>query len=359
MFRLDRDSGGARTRKDHGPKQLWNGRGLQQLNGMRVYISEVRWKMRVRNGLVATSLLGLSIAVANYASAQETPAQPPAATGVQTPAAPKSPVPRATQSNPHRVGGFVPGQKRPPGDPAQIARGKLLFGIHCRACHGADLRGGDLGGPNLLRSQVALTDQDGELIVPIIEGSRQKMGMPAIGLGIPDAKAVAAYVRSVVETIGVQGKPPDEGRPAPSILVGNASEGKAYFAVKCSGCHSATGDLQGIATKISDPKKLQTAWVAGGQRGDDSGTTPGAPTARSVTAVITLPSGATVGGQLIQIDDFLVTVALADGTEQTFDRNGDVPKVVVHDPMKTHRDLLSEYTDKDIHDVTAYLVTLK
>ena len=119
----------------------------------------------------------------------------------------------------------MPGQKRPPGDPAQIARGKTLYGIDCRGCHGADLRGGDLGGPNLLRSQVALSDRNGELIVPIIHGARQNMGMPAIDLNDADANAVAAYVRSVIETIKGQGAPPSAGREVPSILVGNASEG--------------------------------------------------------------------------------------------------------------------------------------
>src|SRR4051812_32576553 len=89
-----------------------------------------------------------------------------------------------------RRGGFVPGQQRPPGDPVQIARGKTLYGIACTSCHGADLRGGDMGGPNLLRSQVALSDQNGELIVPIIQGSRQNAGMPAIAMSPEDAKAV-------------------------------------------------------------------------------------------------------------------------------------------------------------------------
>jgi len=257
------------------------------------------------------------------------------------------------------AGQFVPGQKRPPGNPAQIARGKTLFDINCRGCHGADLRGGDMGGPNLLRSQVALSDQDGELIIPIIEGSRQNMGMPAIGISTDDAKAVAAYVRSVIGTIGSQGKPPGAGKEAPSILVGNASEGKSYFSVKCSGCHSATGDLQGIATKIADPKTLQTTWVAGGGRSARYAAASGAPSRRTVTAAVTAASGETVEGRLIGIDDFLVTVELADGTTRSFRRNGDVPKVVVHDPMKVHRDLWAEYTDKDIHDVTAYLVTLK
>ena len=80
---------------------------------------------------------------------------------------------------------------------------------------------------------------------------------------------------------------------------------------------------------------------------------------RTVTVTITTASGETVEGRLARIDDFLVTVVLADGTVRTFRREGDVPKVDVHDPMKPHRDLLAVYTDKDIHDLTAYLVTLK
>lgn len=254
----------------------------------------------------------------------------------------------------HRKGGFVPGQKRAPENPGQVSRGKTLYEINCRGCHGPDLRGGDLGGPNLLRSQVALSDLHGELIVPIIQGARQSMGMPKIGISVADSEAVAAYVRSVIQTIQGQGAPPTEREP-PNIVIGNASEGKSYFAVKCSGCHSATGDLHGIATKFSDPKKLQAAWVAGGREQEDQeGMGP-----RTVTAAITLPSGESVTGKLLHIDDFLVAIQLADGTEHSYERTGDSPKVVVHDPMQRHRELLSQYTDKDIHDVTAYLVTLR
>ena len=86
---------------------------------------------------------------------------------------------------------------------------------------------------------------------------------------------------------------------------------------------------------------------------------PDATGRRTATVSVTLPSGESVEGRLIQIDDFLVTVGLADGTVRTFRRDEDVPKVDVHDPMKAHRDLMAVYTDKDIHDVTAYLVTLK
>ena len=302
--------------------------------------------VQVKNCLLIALPTLLTIAVADRAAAQTTP---PAS----TPPAASAPTPV------RRAGQLVPGQKRPPGDPAQIARGKTLYGIACTSCHGADLRGGDLGGPNLLRSQVALSDQDGELIVPIIQGGRQNSGMPAVPMSPADAKAVAAYIRSEVGTIGSQGKPPSIGKPAPSILVGDATAGQSYFATKCSSCHSPTGDLAGIATRISDPKLLQNTWVAGG-RGRRFGPTVSAPgSRRTITVTITEPSGESVEGRLVRIDDFLVTVALADGTSRTFRREGDVPKVEVHDPMKTHRDLLAVYTDKDMHDVTAYLVTLK
>lgn len=260
-----------------------------------------------------------------------------------------------------RPGGLVPGQQRRSGDPEQIARGKTLYGIGCTGCHGADLRGGDIGGPNLLRSQVALSDQDGELIGPIIQGSRQSEGMPAVPMSPEDAKAVAAYVRSVIATIGRQGMPPAVGRTAPSVLVGNAAEGKAFFAARCASCHSVTGDLAGIAARIADPKALQNTWVSGGGGGrfGRGPTASGTPSRRTVTATVTLPSGESVEGRLLRIDDFLVSVDVADLGVRTFLRDDNVPKVEVHDPMKAHKDLLSAYTDKDMHDVTAYLATLK
>jgi len=255
------------------------------------------------------------------------------------------------------AGGFVPGQQRPPGDPAQIERGKALYGINCTGCHGADLRGGDMGGPNLLRSQAALSDQDGELIVPIIQGSRQNSGMPAINMSPENAQAVAAYVRSIEATIGRQGTPPSIGVAATNILVGDAREGQAYFTARCASCHSATGDLQGIAARITDPKQLQNLWVSGG-RGGRRGGGGGGDAAQEVMVSVALPSE-TVEGRLVRIDDFYVTVGLADGSQRTIRRTGNTPKVEIKDPMKGHRDLLGMYTDKDMHDVTAYLETLK
>jgi cytochrome c oxidase cbb3-type subunit 3 len=305
--------------------------------------------MQAKNSLVAAHLVGLTIIATTPAMAQGSlPATAP----------PASDTPAAPGASAGRFRGLVPGKQRPPGDPVQIAHGKTLYGVSCTGCHGTDLRGGDMGGPNLLRSQVALSDQNGELILPVIQGSRQDSGMPAIPISPNDGLAVAAYIRSVVSTIGSQGRPPSVGKEAPSIVVGDAGAGQAYFAAKCGTCHSPTGDLKGIAARITDPKTLQTTWVAGGVR--RRRTPVGAPVGpATVTVSVTLPSGESVSGRLIQIDDFLVTVGLIDGTMRTFRREQDVPKVEVHDPMKAHRDLMAVYTDKDIHDVTAYLVTLQ
>jgi cytochrome c oxidase cbb3-type subunit III len=289
--------------------------------------------MRI-NGLAAATLAALALASAARVTGQGTPATPP------------------------RSAAPFPDRPRPPGDPVVIERGKTLYGVNCRGCHGADLRGGDLGGPNILRSQLLRSDEDGELIMPIIQGSRQSAGMPAIAMSVPDMKAVAAYMRSVTAAVGRQGTPPSIGVEAPSILVGDANAGQAYFAAKCGNCHSPTGDLRGIATRIADPKTLQNTWVAGGRTGRNVPVSD-APSRRTATVVVTMPSGEIVEGRIVRIDDFLVTVGLADGSLRTIRRDGDIPKVDVRDPMKTHRDLLLVYTDKDIHDVTAYLVTLK
>jgi cytochrome c oxidase cbb3-type subunit 3 len=231
--------------------------------------------------------------------------------------------------------------------------------VHCRLCHGSDLRGGEQGGSNLLRSALALNDQDGELIGPVILNGRQNPGqpsMPAIPLLPEDLRAVAAYIHSVQATMRGQGSPP-AGPPVPlNIVVGDARAGEAYFKANCSSCHSPTGDLQGLASRMSDPVQLQNAWVAGGAaRGRGAGASPG----RQRLATVTLPNGQKIEGRLDRIDDFIVVLTTADGFQRSFGRTGEVPAVEVRDPLERHRRMLATYTDRDIHNVTAYLVTLK
>jgi cytochrome c oxidase cbb3-type subunit 3 len=249
-----------------------------------------------------------------------------------------------------------------------IERGRLVYGIHCRACHGVDLRGGDIGGPNLLRSEVMLNDRMGEALLPVVKGSLP--GMNAIALPPDEVTAVAEYIHSVLATARPQGAPPAGPLPELNVLVGNAAEGKVYFDATCSGCHSATGDLQGIGARIASPMQLQNLWVAGGRGGrggggrggrDDGGPAAEAipPSTRDAKVVVSPPNAPKVEGWLDFIDDFSVTVLMADGTRRSFRRVGDVPLVEIMDPLATHKALLQKYTDRDIHNVTAYLVTLK
>ena len=307
--------------------------------------------MRVRDPLIAAVFAGFTIAIGQAVDRQTPAPQTPPTQTPQPP--PETPAGRGQG----RGRAVFPAQQRPPGDPALIERGKALYAVTCSACHGVDLRGGQLGGPNLLRSQLVLNDQQGELLLPVIRGSRAEKGMPPLNMSDDDVKAVAEFIHSVLASSKGQGAPPGSDAPPPDILVGDANAGQVYFASKCSTCHSVTGDLQGIATRVPDAKALQNLWVSGGMgRGGRGGN---AGPRRTVTAAVTLPSGEKIEGDLLRIDDFIVTLRQSDGTVRSIRRDGDRPKVDVKDPLEPHRTLLTVYTDKDMHDVTAYLVTLK
>ena len=286
---------------------------------------------------IATVLLGLAISLGAQA-----PAQAPAGG-------------RQGGGNPNAT---FPAQQRPPGDPALIARGRNIYDISCRSCHGADLRGGDLGGPNLLRSQLVLNDQQGELMRPVIREGRSTPGisaMPPLALSDDDIRAIAEYVHSVLATARGQGSPPAGAPVELNILVGNAAAGQAFFQARCASCHTATADLKGIASRIPDPKELQNTWVRG-----RAGRGGGSPSPRRQVRVrVTEPSGARVEGRLVRLDDFFVSLIQDDGEQRSFTRRGKVPAVEIDDPLAGHTNLLPVYTDDDIHNVTAYLATLK
>lgn len=260
-----------------------------------------------------------------------------------------------------RRGPNFPQQTRQLASPEVIERGKAVYGVNCSSCHGADLRGGDEGGPSLLRSLAALSDQHGEVISPIVHGSRQDKGMPGFNLTESDTTAVAEYIHSVLAKVGVQARPPGAVDPGTlNVLVGNATEGETYFKSKCASCHSTTGDLKGIAAKYSDPRSLQNTWVSGGGGGGRGGRAfGGGENAKPSTVIVTFANGQKVEGVLVRRDDFDVTLTLADGTRRTIARNGDTPKVEVHDPNEAHKKLVPLLTDKDMHDVTAFLATIK
>jgi cytochrome c oxidase cbb3-type subunit III len=144
--------------------------------------------------------------------------------------------------------------------------------------------------------------------------------------------------------------------PPPGILTGDARAGEQYFQAKCGACHSATGDLNGIGGKITDARVLQNTFLMPGKGGPKAAPFIHVP---PVTVTVTAVTGKTTEGELVRIDDFSVTLKDSDGVQHTFRRDGDKPKVELHDPLKPHLDLLRTYADKDIHNLTAYLVTLK
>ncbi len=294
--------------------------------------------------LLAAGAFAMSIAIGVHLGAQGGP--PPAGRG----GAPPTP---AGQGRGLTYPQFV----RPPADPAVVERGAALYKIRCAGCHGGDLRGGDMGGPNLLRSQIVLTDKSGEGIGAVVQNGRQSPGgggMPPIPLPPADIQAVAEYLHSVLANAGRQGRPPEsETAPVLDVVVGDIEAGRAYFNAKCSSCHSVTGDLRGIATRVTNPKLLQNLWVSGGGgRGGGTGSRP-------VRVIVTPGGAAPVEGRLVRIDDFIVTLEQDDGTRRTFRRNGDQPKVDVRDPLAAHRALVPDYTDKNMHDVTAFLAVIK
>lgn len=263
-----------------------------------------------------------------------------------------------------------PAQQRDPPDPALVARGRAVYDTECRFCHGADLRGGEQGGSNLLRVTLVLNDREGELIQTVLQGSHKGRISPA-GLSPDDVKALAAFIHSILALAPGQGAPPPPTTPVElKVLVGDAAAGERYFAARCASCHSVTGDLKGIGARDLPPAQFQNLWVAGGSgRGGGGGRggrgagpvaqAPPMTTRRETTVVVTMPTGQKYEGRLERIDDFMVTLTQADGTPRSFRRNGDVPKVDVRDPLEGHRNLLPIYTDKDIHDVTAYLAGVK
>ena len=266
-----------------------------------------------------------------------------------TVSAQQAPAPAA----PGRIGGAGIGAypQREAADPAAVERGKGIYGTYCAFCHGPDTRGGG-GGPSILRSQVVLDDQNGELIGVVVLAGRQDRGMPKFTLTGEQIADIAAFVH----TFRVNGYDVSRQRP-PSILVGDARAGEVFFNAKCSSCHSVAGDLRGLASRIADERQLQQMWLMPGSLIGRGGPPVSRP--RRAAATVTLPSGEKIEGQLERADDFTVSLRLSDGSRRSFRIAGDTLKVELHDALQPHKDLLRTYTDADIHNVTAYLATLK
>jgi cytochrome c oxidase cbb3-type subunit 3 len=255
-----------------------------------------------------------------------------------------------------RRGGFTQ-FTRPIASQEVLARGRGLYETNCASCHASDMRGTD-NGTRLLRSLTSLNDQHGELIGKAIADHN-----PKIILNEGDSVAVAEYIHSVLATTGGQGSPPGRNPAGQKleILVGDAKAGERYFDKVCARCHSSVGDLKGLAAKYPDPRSLQNAWVAGASAANPFGGGRGGGGAGNPVTV-TMADGSKLEGKLVRRDDFLVILTLPDGTRRSIARHDGVPKVEVKDPNEAHKKMVLELDDaenKNLHDVTAYLATLK
>lgn len=222
-------------------------------------------------------------------------------------------------------------------DPAAARRGRQLYTQYCINCHGA-LAKGTADGPDLIRSPLVLRDRLGNELGPAL---KQLPGHKA-DLSSTQVIDLTHFLKEQVEATA---KDRNAERP-PNVLTGNAEAGRAYFngAGGCTQCHSATGDLAGIARRVKDPVDLQQRFLF--------------PRAKKPVEVkVTPPGDSAVTGELLRIDDFNVSLRDASGAYREFTRGPNV-KVDLQDPLARHRELLDIYTDQDIHNLVRYLESL-
>jgi cytochrome c oxidase cbb3-type subunit 3 len=225
-------------------------------------------------------------------------------------------------------------------DPA-IESGHKQFEQSCGFCHGSDATGAR--GPDLVRSPLVAHDVKGDLIGDVIRRGRPEKGMPAMPLTDAQVSDIAAFLHArAAAALSSSGLP--NAYPVEKLLTGNPEAGKAYFngAGGCNKCHSPTGDLDKVATKYP-PIDLEAHMLY--------------PEGRRTTVVVTLPSGEQIKGPLVHVDEFMVSLRDGSGGYRSFSREH--VKVELQDALAAHRELLGKLTQADVHNLFAYLETLK
>jgi len=237
-------------------------------------------------------------------------------------------------------------------DPAAVERGRSVFGEKCSSCHRQNARGGEgFSGPDLIRSVLVLQDVNGRQIAAHLQTGHK----PLMALAASEISDVGTFLHREITYAAER-----TNYQLQYVMAGNAKAGETYFngAGGCNKCHSPTGDLKGIGSRNDGPRlqALIAFGTIGGGRGRGEAAVP-SRTARRAT--VTLASGETFSGVLLRMTDFDVTIRDDDGKPRSWLRSGNVPKVTIADPLQGHIDLLPKYTDAAIHDLAAYLATLK
>lgn len=231
--------------------------------------------------------------------------------------------------------------------PELVEAGRARFGANCGFCHGPEATGGS-GGSDLTRSELVAADERGNRIGPVVRAGRGEAGMPGFpALAETDLAAIIAFVhdQKTKAEAAVGGRRSVE---VADVLTGDARAGRRYFEASCTRCHSARGDLAGIASRSEGLALLQRMLYPTG--------TGGAP-ARRPTAVVTTGDGEKITGQVAARDEFALAVIDADGRYRSWPT--DRVTFEIDDPLEAHVAQLARYTDAAMHDVLAYLHTLR
>jgi len=256
---------------------------------------------------------------------------------------------RATQQSPasQKPPETVTPQTYPP---ELIQRGQGLFAANCGFCHGRDAMGGETG-PDLTRSALVADDVKGDKIIPLLHSGRVDKGMPPSTLPEPDLAAIVAFIHDTkTKADSLEGNRRNVD-PA-DLQTGNAQAGQQYFngAGGCAKCHSPTGDLAGLATRLQGLQLFQRMLYPGGRgRGGESRATP--------VATVQLASGETITGKVAYRDEFNIAITDASGYYRSWPASK--VKVTINNPLDAHIAQLGKYTNDDLHNVLAYLQTLK
>jgi mono/diheme cytochrome c family protein len=224
----------------------------------------------------------------------------------------------------------------------EAAAGGAIFLQNCAFCHGRDAMGGETG-PDLTQSKIVLGDKDGSAISAVVREGRIEKKMPAFNFSNSELTSLVAFIRVRV-VAAASSKGGRRGVEVADLQTGNAAAGKAYFngAGGCSKCHSPTGDLAGIANRF-EGLRLEERMLNPGNEKD------------SVT--VTLPTGGTITGKVAYHDEFTIGLRDNKGTYRSWPT--DKVKFTIDSPVQAHIDQFPRYTDKDIHDLMAYLQTLR
>jgi len=242
--------------------------------------------------------------------------------------------------------------------PAVVDAGQTLFAAQCGFCHGRDTSGGATG-PDLTESALVASDAGGDRLGPVIRSGRPARGMPAFTLSDQDLAAVVAYVKTQKAKFDAQ--PGRRRRVTEEDLLSggaNADAGRTYFngAGGCAACHSPTGDLAGLATRFRGLALMQQLLAP-----RRAAALPGAASSPArenpVRVTVTLPAGGTVTGGLAYRDEFTIAIMDANGWYRSWPIRQ--VKFAITDPLQGHVNLLSKYTETDLHNVYAYLLTLR